>query len=352
MNISKQLIVAVSGINASDNPGPGVGVARSLKEAAAEQGLDIKIVGLAYDAMEPGLYMDWLIDKAFIMPYPSHGGDIYLERLLDIKRKHGLDFIIPSLDVELPLFIKYASTLEQFGIKTFLPDMRQFQLRSKDRLQSIADNIEARLPETRIVGTHDQLFEAIHDIGFPVMLKGLFYKAHRVVNFEEAVTRYDEIMVEWGAPVIVQEMIAGDELNVIGLGDGQGNALGLVGVKKICLTPLGKIWTGVTVKHEPMLDAAMMFIKQYQWRGPFELECIVKGDNIFLVEINPRFPAWVYFATGVGVNLPMLLLQHGLGRPVEPQYDYEPGKFFVRYTYDMVTTMNPLQTLITTGETS
>ena len=63
----KELIVGISGINAMDNPGPGVGVARSLK---ADQELAVKIVGLAYDALEPGNYLDWLFDKVFILPYP------------------------------------------------------------------------------------------------------------------------------------------------------------------------------------------------------------------------------------------------------------------------------------------
>jgi len=51
------IYVGVSGINAVDNPGPGIGVARSLKE---DPELEVKVVGLAYDAMEPGVYMDWV----------------------------------------------------------------------------------------------------------------------------------------------------------------------------------------------------------------------------------------------------------------------------------------------------
>ena len=50
----KRIVVGVSGINAVDNPGPGIGVARSLKEDGE---LDIEVVGLAYDAMESGIYM-------------------------------------------------------------------------------------------------------------------------------------------------------------------------------------------------------------------------------------------------------------------------------------------------------
>ena len=103
-----ELFIGVSGINAVDNPGPGIGVARSLKEDAD---LNVKIVGLAYDAMEPGIYMDWVVDKSFILPYPSGDGDAFIERLLYIKQSYGLDVVIPNLDAELPLYIKHAATL-------------------------------------------------------------------------------------------------------------------------------------------------------------------------------------------------------------------------------------------------
>jgi len=66
-----KLYVGVSGLNAADNPGPGIGVARSLKEDPES---DVVIVGLAYDAMEPGNYMDWVVDKAYTLPYPSGNG--------------------------------------------------------------------------------------------------------------------------------------------------------------------------------------------------------------------------------------------------------------------------------------
>jgi carbamoyl-phosphate synthase large subunit len=123
-----------------------------------------------------------------------------------------------------------------------------------------------------------------------------------------------------------------------------------VGIKKISVTALGKIWTGVTIKHTAMLEAANRFIRELKWRGPFELECIVKGDDVFLIEINPRFPAWVYFATGVGVNLPARLVRAALGVDQPPAPDYEAGKLFVRYSYELVTDMVKFQQAVTRGE--
>ena len=330
-----------------DNPGPGIAVARSLKE---DPELNVRIAGLAYDAMDPGIYMDWVIDKSFIMPYPSAGGEGYLQRLLEIKESYGLDIVIPNLDAELPVYIKYAAQLREHGIDSFLPSDQQFRLRGKDKLADLGDLIEVRVPKTEVVTSLAMLAPAVERIGLPVMVKGCFYKAHRAYTFQEAVAEFEKLVAEWGYPVIVQQVVAGDELNLVGMGDGEGNSLGMVAIRKIWITSLGKIWTGVTIQNERLLAAAERFIRVFRWRGPFELECIVNDDQLYLIEINPRFPAWVYAATGVGINFPSQLLRCSRGLPVAKNGQYAAGKLFVRYSYDLVTEMTAFQNILHRGE--
>ena len=45
--------IAITGMNATDNPAPGVAVARSLRQAP---GFDGKLLGLGYDALDPGFH--------------------------------------------------------------------------------------------------------------------------------------------------------------------------------------------------------------------------------------------------------------------------------------------------------
>ncbi|WP_038056110.1 ATP-grasp domain-containing protein [Thermodesulfobacterium hydrogeniphilum] len=338
--------VAVSGINAVDNPGPGIGIAKSLKESD----LEVMVLGLAYDAMEPGIYMKWLIDKSYIMPYPSKGENLLIERLLYIKNNFGLDAVIPALDAELPLFIKNASLLENYEIKTFLPTNDQFKLRGKDKLPEVADKIGVKIPKTKVITSYEELIEATEKLGFPVMIKGLFYKAYKAYNISQATSYFNSIVEEWGYPVIVQEVISGEEINVVGVGDGKGGHFGLLGIKKLWITSLGKIWTGVTIKNEKLLSATEKFISEFHWKGAFEFECITKDNEIYLIEINPRFPAWVYFATGVGINLPARLLKAALGLEVERDWNYEPGKFYIRFTDDFVTDISEFQKITLKGE--
>ncbi len=344
----RKLTIGISGINAGDNPGPGIGVARSLRE---DPELDVTIVGLAYDALEPGNYMDWVIDKAYTVPYPSTGGLAYMARLDQIREAVGLDVVIPCLDAELPLYISCADKLRLRGTASFLPALRQFRLRGEDRLAAIADAIGIRLPRTAVVTSDEMLQQALERIGLPVMVKGIFYEAHQARTLQEAFAYYREVSAKWGYPIVVQEVIRGDEVNVVGLGDGDGDVLGLVGMKKMAVTSLGKVSSGVTVHHPQLLEAARRFCREFSWKGPFELECIIRDDEIFMIEINPRFPAWTYFATGVGVNLPSQLIRSCLGMPTTRSHDYPAGKMLVRYNYEFVADMTPFQTLVTTGET-
>lgn len=342
----KPLIIGVSGINAVDNPGPGVAVARSLKE---DSGLSIEIVGLAYDAMEPGIYLDWLIDRTYLLPYPSGGGEAFVDRLLEIKADRGLDLVIPNLDSELPIYIRYGRELAEQGIKVMMPTNAQFRLRSKEYLVQEAPTWGCLTPRTVVLSGPGQLDAAIQNLGLPLMIKGCLYEAWRADTVAEAHAHANHLASDWGWPVLVQSIVSGEHLNVVGLGDGQGGHDGLVALKKLGITKLGKIWTGVSVRHQGMLDAAESFIRHTKWRGPFELECIVDGEQIYLIEINPRFPAWCYFATGVGINLAARLVRRLMDLPIEGTKEYPAGKLFIRYTTEVVTDMSAFQSLVTSG---
>ena len=91
-------------------------------------------------------------------------------------------------------------------------------------------------------------------------------------------------------PILAQEFISGEEYNVIGLGDGKGNDLGQVSIKKMLVTKLGKIWTNVSIRNPKLSEFATSFVKQSGWAGGYELELMQKfgTEDFYLIEINPR----------------------------------------------------------------
>lgn len=339
------MIIGVSGINDTDNPGPGVGVARSLKEAGEH-----KIVGLSYSIQDPGHFMPFVVDKSYILPYPCDGWAGIKQSLISVKENYGLDVVIPCLDAELPLYIKHQDELDSLGIKTLLPSQEQFELRNKECLAELSQKLDITYPETISTFTIDDLYKAVQKIKFPCVVKGRYYKAAVVYNISDAIKSFTEISTEWGFPILIQKLVKGDELNVIGAGDGQGGILGLVAAKKMTTTSLGKFWNGISIQHPALLETARKFVEISKWTGPFELECMVDGDNIFMIEINPRFPAWVYFATGIGVNLPGMLVKLLNQEEFEREPAYDAGKLMIRYTYEEISDIEKLRALATRGE--
>src|SRR5262245_8358817 len=129
--------IAVTGLNASDNPAPGVGVLRSLREGGSTD----RLIGLAYDALDAGIYARELVDDVFMLPYPSSSPEAFFNRLCEIHERVGLAAIVPTLDAELPTFIELAPRLRALGIATLLPSREQLALRSKANLAQLASRI-------------------------------------------------------------------------------------------------------------------------------------------------------------------------------------------------------------------
>ncbi len=340
--------IAVSGLNAIDSPGPGVSVIRGLREADA---FNCRIIGLAYEALEPGIFMHDLVDKTYMMPYPSAGTDNILERIASIHDKEKLDVIIPNFDSELYPFIRLEKQLKGMGINTFTPTMEQFEERLKANLPEFGRKYDFHVPKSKNYHESGRLMSVAHEFDFPVLVKGKYYDAWVAYNMEQVRTYFDKIAARWGAPVIIQEFVHGTEFNVTGLGDGLGNTIAAVPMRKQYITDKGKAWGGVSIADKDILELTHRFIKSTKWRGGFELELMRdKNNDYHILEINPRMPAWIYLSVGAGQNIPEALVLMALGIDVKPFENYKVGKMFVRYSWDMIVDVEEFQRISLDGE--
>jgi len=337
------MIIAISGLNNTDNPAPGIPVAKSL---AGKH----KLIGLSYDPNEPGNYQN-IVDKVYLMPYPSHGFEELKEKLEDIKARDNIEAIIPNLDAELPLYIKYQDEIEAMGIKLCLPSLENFEFRNKNKLDKLVKDFDVKYPKTYEISSVAELTKLMErDLTFPIMVKGNYYKAYKVDNLESAISSFYDISNEWGFPILLQEVVTGEEVNLVGVGDGKGNLTGAIGIKKLTTTQIGKIWTGLTIKNQSLIKLAQDFVKETKWKGPFELECMTNPKDTHLIEINPRFPAWVYFATDIGVNLPQMVVDIMNEKDIEPQLDYPLNKMYIRVVDELVTDFSNFTSLLAKKE--
>jgi len=340
--------IGVTGLNAIDSPGPGVAVIRGLREATS---FDVRIIGFAYESMEPGIYMHDLVDRTYQIPYPSAGADALLSRLEYIQSREKLDVIIPNFDAELYSFIKLEDKLRQMGIHMFLPTLTQFEERHKVNLSEFGKKYGIEVPLGKAINDSSEIFALQKDFDFPMMIKGKWYDAFIAYNMEQARTYFNKISAKWGLPVVLQRFVHGTEYNVTGLGDGKGNTIAAVPMRKQFITDKGKAWAGISIDDKKLLAITRQFVSETKWRGAFELEMMKTSDNVYyLMEINPRIPAWVYLAVGVGQNIPEALTNLALGNEVEPFSTYEVGKLFIRYSWDMIVDRSEFEKISINGE--
>jgi carbamoyl-phosphate synthase large subunit len=344
----ERITIAVSGLNNTDNPGPGVPVIRGLRESAF---FEPRILGFAYENLEPGAYMEGVADKVYLIPYPSQGMEPVMARLSEIHRQDPFDILIPNFDSELLPLIKAADQLNALGIRTFLPTIGQYEERLKSNLPEFGKKYGIHVPESQAVSNALEISKVCREIPGPWMIKGKFYDAILAHNVDQAVAAFYKISAQWGLPVVIQQFIRGTEVNVVALGDGKGNTVGAVPMRKLYVTDKGKAWSGITIADKHLLELTNRIISSTSWRGGMELEMIRTSENkYYLVEINPRIPAWVYLAVAAGQNLPEALVNLALGREQAPFTGFEAGKMFIRYSFDLIVDAETHQSFALKGE--
>jgi carbamoyl-phosphate synthase large subunit len=341
--------VAVTGLNATDNPAPGLGVIRSLHHPERWDGT---IIGLAYDVYDTGVYDETLLDETYMVPYPNQGVEQIFDRLMYIHEHEHIDVIIPTLDSELLLYQKLEPRLKEAGIALYLPDEEVVKKRAKSRLPEFCQEHDIPTAKTIVINNPTKLDDAIEELGYPLYVKGVFYEAFKCQTKDETLSYFEKLRLRWGLPVLVQESLNGEEFDVCAVGDRHGELLGAIPIRKLRLTDKGKAWVAVTIKNQELYALSCRVLKALHWSGPCELEIMqdFNTKEFLLLEINPRFPSWIYLGTGADQNLPKLVVDLALGKEVNPLPQAKSGVTFVRHATDLVCPLGYIESLTMHGE--
>jgi len=121
-------------------------------------------------------------------------------------------------------------------------------------------------------------------------------------------------------------------------------------MKKRATTTKGKAWAGVSTFDNTLHQLAATLCAELKWRGPLEVEVMRDNKGAYhLIEINPRFPAWIYLSHGVGRNLPAALIDLMFEKtpPVFP----EPmtGTMFIRYADETIIPLTSYESVVIGG---
>ncbi len=109
--------VAVTGLSVRGTLFPGLPVIQALREAP---GFSRRIVGFSNDPLDPVNYDPDILSACYLIPFPGQGPEQLFARIEHAHSQHPLAAIIPTLDSELPLFMRLEKAAAQDGNRDVL----------------------------------------------------------------------------------------------------------------------------------------------------------------------------------------------------------------------------------------
>ena len=301
-----------------------------------EDNARIKVVGV--DCDEHNLlktYVDW----RYVVPRITHPS--YIERLIEICKEHNVKVILPYITKELLLLSENKQKFEKEGIKVSVSSPEN--LRIVNDKKKIGERYAHLMPlQTFPQTSHDvnSFIEAIEAKGENVCCKisngcggqGFFVIDDKKSSKIDVLGRKDtplylskayalNLIENNGFNVILQEYKMGNDYSVCVLAD-KGkvlSAVGYIGYSMVC----GAVMSGEIKKHEKAYRIAKNITEELRLDGNLCFDFIVKNDEAYLLEVNPRINATLPFCSKAGANLAYLRCLSLLGHEVKtPQITY------------------------------
>lgn len=297
--------IYISGVHSGPNPSPGLGLARSLRVAYP----DVRLVAVDYSNRSSGLHSPEF-DVVWIQrSWRELDLSLYAGRIREILDSGAL--WLSGLDIEI---VWLAQTLGRHP-HLLIPPSNALTMVAKPEIPA-HEVLPMRIPPFMPTSHPDWNLHAFcREHGWPLWLKGPYYEARRIFSWTDFhVARYDLSNMWATENLFLQAHISGHEES-IAFSAHEGILLDCVYMSKRDVTPEGKTWSARVMEVPTFILVPLQkIVQELRWTGGAEIEFVRDSNGgLWLIDWNPRFPAWIYGATLAGHNLPALLIESATG---------------------------------------
>ncbi len=329
---------------------PALGVVRALGV------MGIPIVVMHYKD-EDVAYLSKYVTHSVASPHPETHEKEFIELLLKSAEQFGDGILYPASDETLVAVVKNKVILEQHFIVP-CPDWDVVQkFIEKKYTYKIADNNGVPAPKTIIPTCLEDVLNYAKSVDFPCLVKPsqshLFFdhfkrKMFPVENEEELISVYNQ-SVHAGLEVMLQEIIPGDDINVVNYNAyfWEGKPLVEFTAQHIRNAPP---WWGsprvVLSKDIPeVIEPGRKILKAMGFSGYActEFKKDERTGIYKLIEVNGRHNLSTSLAVRCGINFPYLQYRHILENEIPSQSEYEKGVYWVEIISDITNSLKFLR---------
>lgn len=235
--------------------------------------------------------------------------ELTLERLLDIYESESPVKVVTFLGGQVANDL--AEPLESRGIELLGTSGGSVEVaESRDRFSQLLDELGLRQPPWREVNSVEEALEFALEHGYPVMVRPshvLSGTSMYLVWDEGSLRRAVRSALSTGRSVVVSKFLRGPEAEIDGVADGRS----VVGVVIRHIEPAGvhsgdstMVLPARGLPVEEMKEAALRLVRALQIRGPFNLQFVINGSGVYILELNLRASRSMPFSSKAsGVNL-------------------------------------------------
>lgn len=289
---------------------------------------------------------------------PNASDSSFIDSLILECLRYSVDIVLPLVTAELCKISDRKADFADNGIHVVVTGSQGLKIAiDKIALYEFLKSASVPVPEFRVALDVRQLERAVLSLGYPrhsvVMKPGLSNGSRgvRVLDpikdpfellFHEKPTHIystlDDILSIVGQrqlpPLIVSEFLPGEEVTV-------DSIVSAGEIKFIVARLRERMVSGITVAgrfevHNDIFKVCARIAKLLHLDGPigFQFKRSIAGDYK-IIEINPRLQGTTVAALGLGVNIPLLAIDHSLAPDLPPEQAPQEGIGFARY-YDEV----------------
>ncbi|OAN73178.1 carbamoyl phosphate synthase large subunit [Jannaschia sp. EhC01] len=228
--------------------------------------------------------------------------------ILRVEQENGtLHGVIVQFGGQTPL--KLANALEEAGIPILgtTPDAIDLA-EDRERFQGLVQMLKLEQPENAIAFTDEQAKDAAEKLGYPLVIRPSYVlggRAMEIVRDTAQLDRYirDAVVVSGDSPVLLDSYLQGAvEVDVDALCDGENvhvagimqhiEEAGVHSGDSACSLPPHTL--SVDIQNQIIAQTEAL-AKALNVVGLMNIQFAVKGDEIYLIEVNPRASRTVPF---------------------------------------------------------
>jgi predicted ATP-grasp superfamily ATP-dependent carboligase len=279
--------------------------------------------------------------KCFLSPSPLEE-EKYVSFIANLIDQNDIDMLVPVGYQNCYVFSKYQDELKKI-VKLEVPDFKSIEIAlNKKKTYELSQKIGVPYPKTVYPNETSEIEYLADQIGYPLIIKGLFEAGKNIVSFvenkNELEREYNRICKEngftSGSLPMLQEFIPGQNTDFVTI-----NLLYQNGTcKRIFLQRRIRNHKGLGTAtccdckispsvSEQMKVNAKSLLNALNWNGVacIEFKRDPRDGIVKLIEINPKFWASTEMSLIAGVNFPYHLCEMADGKLLDysEKYDYD-----------------------------